>query len=78
MNANDLRNAILALNFIDFDDFRKAILAGVARWNESDIFISWENFMDSPARYYTRAPDNIREALFALIQEHLEKEKAND
>lgn len=78
MNANELRDAILALSFIDFDDFRKAIIAGMSRWKESDIFILWGKFRDNPVRFYTRAPDNTRDALFGLIQKHLEKGKTND
>ena len=77
MNANDLRNAILALNFIDRDQFLKATLPE-EEWETARALDHWFLFTTNPVRFYTRAPDSPREALFALIQNHLEEGKTND
>lgn len=72
MNANDLRNAILALNFIDHDEFWKATFPKEL-WGTRSAVVCWELFTGDPTRYYTGTTDEHREALFALIQEKLDK-----
>ncbi len=74
MNANDLRNAMLALNFIDRDQFWKATLPE-EEWDTPIALGYWQSFTSDPVRFYTRAPGQHREGLFALIQKHLDKGK---
>lgn len=78
MNANGLRNAMLALNLIDFIDFREAIISDRAQWSDGSVFIEWALFRDNPVQFYTRTTDTQREALFALIQKHLDEESEHD
>lgn len=77
MNANDLRNAMLALTFIDRNQFWVATLQEEL-WGTRVAIRYWERFRDDPMRFYTRATGVHRDALFALIQKHLDEGKTND
>lgn len=77
MDANDLRNAMLALTFIDRDQFINAIFGYDSR-DTLDARAYWNKFIFNPVSFYLTAPAEHREALFALIQKHLDEGKTND
>ena len=76
MNANDLRNAILALTFINRDQFINAIFWHGYRDIE-DARAYWNKFIFNPVSFYLTAPAEHREALSAMIQKHIDEGKTN-
>lgn len=77
MNANDLRNAMLALNSINYRQFWEATLPQ-AVWGTTVSLACYDVFAADPWRFYTNTTDAQREGLFALIQKHLDEGKTND
>ena len=74
MNAMDLKVAMWMLYRVDREQFVNA-LRSIDIWPAEVIQGWWREFKSDPVNFYARSPDSMCEALFALIQKHLDEGK---
>ena len=71
MNALQFRNAILALNFIDADEFSEGLTGEKYNRHDRAQLAMWESFRDNPVKFYTKTSDSYRNALWGIIEKRL-------
>ena len=77
MNANEFKNAILALRRIDFPKFADKLFNGDAH-NAPFVDREYDRFFHEPEGYFILASDRERNLLWDIIKSHIREESISE